>query len=51
MAWCYLSGSPWQRGMRGALSQLHMVSGPWTLPPAGGSKRPAQMDLFEGVQP
>jgi hypothetical protein len=50
MAWCYLSGGPWQRRMHGALSRPPLASDPWVLRLAGGPKRPAQMDLFEGMQ-
>ena len=41
----------WQRHMRGALSQLPMASGPWIWRPADTSPRPAQMTLFDGLQP
>ena len=41
----------WQQQMRGALSQLPMASGPWIWRPAEGTPRPAQMSLFEGLQP
>jgi len=41
----------WQRHMRGALSQLPMASGPWIWRPVEGADSPAQMDLFEGMQP
>jgi len=41
----------WQQQMRGALSQLPMVSGPWIWRPTDPAQRPAQMDLFEGLQP
>ena len=41
----------WQRRMRGALSQLPMVSGPWIWRPSEGPESPAQMNLFEGMQP
>ena len=41
----------WQQRMRGALSQLPMASGPWIWRPMDGPEGPAQMDLFEGVQP
>lgn len=41
----------WQQRMRGALSQLPMASGPWIWRPSEGSQSPAQMNLFEGVQP
>jgi hypothetical protein len=41
----------WQQHMRGALSQLPMASGPWIWRPSEGPERPAQMDLFEGLQP
>ena len=41
----------WQRHMRGALLQLPMASGPWIWRPMDGPEGPAQMDLFEGVQP
>ena len=40
-----------QRHMRGALSQLPTASGPWISCPAEESRRPAQMSLFEGLQP
>jgi len=40
----------WQRHMRGALSQLPMASGPWIWWPAEGAERPAQLNLFEGLQ-
>jgi len=41
----------WQQHMRGALSQLPMASGPWIWRPVEGSERPAQMNLFKGLQP
>jgi hypothetical protein len=41
----------WQQHMRGALSQLPMASGPWIWRPSEGPERPAQMELFEGLQP
>ena len=41
----------WQLRMRGALSQLPMALGPWIWRPTDGPEGPAQMDLFEGVQP
>ena len=41
----------WQRHMRGALSQLPMASGPWIWRPTDESESPAQMTLFEGLQP
>lgn len=41
----------WQRHMRGALSQRLMASGPWIWRPADAAQRPAQMTLFEGLQP
>ena len=41
----------WQRHMRGALSQLPMASGPWIWQPTDQAQRPAQMNLFEGLQP
>jgi hypothetical protein len=41
----------WRQHMRGALSQLPMASGPWIWRPRVGPERPAQMDLFEGLQP
>lgn len=41
----------WQRHMRGALSQLPMVSGPWIWRPTDAPHRPAQMTLFDGLQP
>ena len=41
----------WQQRMRGALSRLPMASGPWIWRPSKGPDRPAQMDLFEGLQP
>lgn len=43
--------SLWQRHMRGALSQLPMASGPWIWRPSDQAQRPAQMTLFEGLQP
>ena len=41
----------WQQHMRGALSQLPMASGPWIWRPADGTEGPAQLNLFEGLQP
>jgi hypothetical protein len=41
----------WQRHMRGALSQLPMVSGPWIWRPTEAAQRPAQMDFLEGLHP
>ena len=41
----------WQQRMRGALSQLPMASGPWIWRPSEGPESPAQMNLFEGLQP
>jgi hypothetical protein len=41
----------WQQHMRGALSQLPTASGPWIWWPVDGPKCPAQMNLFEGLQP
>ena len=41
----------WQQHMRGALSQLPMASGPWIWRPTDQAQRPAQMSLFEGMQP
>ena len=41
----------WQRHMRGALSLLPMASGPWIWRPSNQAQRPAQMSLFEGMQP
>jgi len=41
----------WQQRMRGALSQLPMASGPWIWRPTNGPEGPAQMTLFEGLQP
>jgi hypothetical protein len=41
----------WQQHMRGALSQLPMASGPWIWLPSEGPEGPAQMNLFEGLQP
>lgn len=41
----------WQQHMRGALSQLPMASGPWIWRPTEAAQRPAQMTLFEGLQP
>ncbi|WP_323033668.1 DNA methyltransferase [Paracoccus sp. (in: a-proteobacteria)] len=41
----------WQRHMRGALSHLSMASGPWIWRPSEGPKGPAQMNLFERLQP
>ena len=40
----------WQH-MRGALSRLPMASGPWIWRPTDPAQRPAQMSLFEGMQP
>jgi len=53
-ALCACSGTEfilWQQRMRGALSRLPMASGPWIWRPSKGPDRPAQMDLFEGLQP
>ncbi|SEN94001.1 hypothetical protein SAMN05216227_103322 [Pseudorhodobacter antarcticus] len=41
----------WQHRMRGALSQLPMVLGPWIWRPSEGPEGPSQMNLFEGLQP
>ena len=41
----------WQHHMRGALSQLTMASGPWIWRPSEEPESPAQMNLFEGLQP
>jgi hypothetical protein len=41
----------WQQHMRGALLQLPMASGPWIWRPSEGPEGPAQMNLFEGLQP
>lgn len=41
----------WQQHMRGALSRLPMASGPWIWRPLVQAPGPAQMDLFEGLQP
>jgi len=41
----------WRRHMRGALSQLPMALGPWIWRPTDKAQRPAQMSLFEGMQP
>ena len=41
----------WQQRMRGALSLLHMASGPWIWRPVDGADGPAQMNLFEGMLP
>jgi hypothetical protein len=41
----------WQQHMRGALSRLPMASGPWIWRPGEEPERPAQMTLFEGLQP
>ena len=41
----------WQQHMRGARSQLPMASGPWIWRPADRPEGPAQMSLFEGLQP
>jgi hypothetical protein len=41
----------WQQLMRGALSHLPMASGPWIWRPGDGPEGPAQMNLFEGLQP
>ncbi len=41
----------WQQHMRGALSLLPMASGPWIWRPTDPAQRPAQMSLFEGMQP
>ena len=41
----------WQQRMRGALSQLPIASGPWIRRPCDAPESPAQMTLFEGLQP
>ena len=41
----------WQQHMRGALSRLPMVAGPWIWRPVDGPEGPAQMNLFEGMLP
>lgn len=41
----------WQQLMRGALSHLPMASGPWIWRPGDAPEGPAQMNLFEGLQP
>jgi hypothetical protein len=41
----------WQQRMRGALSQLPMALGPWIWRPGEGPKSPAQINLFEELQP
>jgi hypothetical protein len=41
----------WQQHMRGALSALPMASGPWIWRPTDEPEGPAQMNLFEGLQP
>jgi hypothetical protein len=41
----------WQQHMRGALSLLPMASGPWIWRPTDQAQHPAQMSLFEGMQP
>tara|TARA_R110002051_G_scaffold191499_5_gene260195 strand:+ start:165 stop:818 length:654 start_codon:yes stop_codon:yes gene_type:complete len=41
----------WQQHMRGALSHLPMASGPWIWRPTDEPESPAQMTLFEGLQP
>ncbi|WP_259400357.1 DNA methyltransferase [Roseovarius sp. SCSIO 43702] len=41
----------WQQRMRGALSRLPMASGPWIWRPMDEPEDPAQMNLFEGLQP
>jgi hypothetical protein len=41
----------WQQHMRGALSALPMASGSWIWRPTVGPEGPAQMNLFEGLQP
>ena len=41
----------WRQHMRGALSRQPMASGPWIWCPAEEDLRPAQMSLFEGLQP
>ena len=53
-ALCDCSGTEftlWQQHMRGAISQLPMASGPWIWRPTDQAQRPAQMSLFEGMQP
>jgi hypothetical protein len=53
-ALCACSGTEftlWQQRMRGALSQLPMALGPWIWRPTDGAEGPAQMTLFEGLQP
>ena len=41
----------WQQHMRGVLWQLPMASGPWIWRPTDANQHPAQMSLFEGMQP
>ena len=41
----------WQQHMRGALSRLPTALGPWIWRPGDQAQRPAQMSLFEGMQP
>jgi len=41
----------WQLRMRGALLQLPMALGPWIWRPGEGPKSPAQINLFEELQP
>ena len=41
----------WLQRMRGALSMLPMASGPRIWRPVGGPEDPAQINLFEGMQP
>jgi hypothetical protein len=41
----------WQQHMRGDLSRLPTASGPWIWRPSDQAQRPAQMSLFEGMQP
>ena len=41
----------WQQRMRGALSRLPMVLGPWIWCPEDGLEGQAQMNLFEGMLP
>jgi hypothetical protein len=41
----------WQQHMRGALSLQPMASGPWIWRPTDQAQHPAQMSLFEGMQP
>jgi len=41
----------WQQRMRGALSQQPMALGPWIWRPGEGPKSPAQINLFEELQP